>query len=224
MKNTILIIDDEKDIRLLLTDYFSMKGYEVICASGGKEGIQTAKELKPDIILLDVNMPDIDGMGVCSAVRNEVDCPIVFLTARDSEQDLVHGLRIGGDDYITKPFQMRELSARIESHLRRDERLLKRKKERSEGVYIDYRSMTVSFNGEPIPFTKTEFDIIALLSRYKGQVFDRERIYEAIRGYDSQGDNTVITEHMRKIRRKFSDAGCDNCVETVWGVGYKWVK
>lgn len=223
MNTKLLIADDELSITSLINDYFSLIGYDVYTAHDGEEVLEKLS-IEPDIIILDINMPKMDGFEVCQQIRNTIDCPILFLTARDNEHDLVHGLRIGGDDYITKPFNLRELNARIESHLRREKRNEEKSNMLNRGLSIRCDEMVISYNGKAIPFTKTEFKIIELLSRHKGQIFDRERIYESVKGYDSNKDNTVITEHIRKIREKFVEASCGPCIETVWGVGYKWIK
>lgn len=223
MSKKLLIADDELNITSLINDYFSLIGYEVYTANDGMEVLEKLS-IKPDIIILDINMPKMNGFDVCQEIRNTVDCPIIFLTARDNEHDLIHGLRIGGDDYITKPFNLRELNARIESHLRREERSTEKSNMLNRGLSIRADEMVISYNGITIPFTKTEFKIIELLSRHKGQIFNRERIYEHVKGLDSNKDNTVVTEHIRKIREKFENASCGPCIETVWGVGYKWIK
>ncbi|MEG0377074.1 MAG: response regulator transcription factor [Eubacterium sp.] len=224
MKNKILIVDDEKDIVSLLRDYFELNGYEVMTAGGGNEAIKRAEDL-PDIILLDINMPDRDGLSVCQRIRDFVACPILFLTARVEDSDKVKGFAIGGDDYIIKPFSLDELGARVAAHLRRETR--KRQASRvwfDNELVIDYTEHQVYLKNRPIRFAKKEFDIIELLSQNAGQVFDKERIYERVWGLEGTGDNTVVAEHIRRIRAKFSAFGRADTIETVWGVGYKWRK
>ena len=202
MNEKILVVDDEKDIRKLLTDFFQLQGYQVYTARNGQEALDKIS-VNPDIILLDINMPQMDGMEVCKKIRNYVTCPILFLTARIQEQDQINGLMIGGDDYIMKPFAVRELGARVAAHLRREQRTAAREDVRfQQDLVINYSSRQVLFQGKPINFTRTEFDLVEFLSLHKGQVFSRERIYELVWGYDSQGDSDIIMEHIRRIRMK----------------------
>lgn len=150
-------------------------------------------------------------------------CPILFLTARITEQDKVDGLTAGGDDYITKPFSLRELTARIEAHLRREAREHQASEVvAAQGVIINRSNRKVFAGGQEIGFSRREFDILDFLMSHPNQVFDRERIYTAVWGIDGQGDAGVIKEHVRKIRQKLSEACCDELIETVWGMGYRW--
>lgn len=223
MAEKIMIVDDEKDIVFLLRDYFNLNGYEVITAYDAHQATEKLSE-KPDLILLDINMPVKNGLDFCKQIRNHTDCPIIFLTARTEESDILAGLSVGGDDYITKPFNLRELLGRVQAHLRREKRVRNEKEAQNDGLIINYSGMSVTIGGAAVKFTKTEFEIIELLSLNPGQVFSREKIYECVIGYDADGDNTVITEHIRKIRKKFTEAGGSSYIETVWGLGYKWVK
>ena len=223
MNEKILVVDDEKDIRKLWTDFFQLQGYQVYTARNGQEALDKIS-VNPDIILLDINMPQMDGMEVCKKIRNYVTCPILFLTARIQEQDQINGLMIGGDDYIMKPFAVRELGARVAAHLRREQRTAAREDVRfQQDLVINYSSRQVLFQGKPINFTRTEFDLVEFLSLHKGQVFSRERIYELVWGYDSQGDSDIIMEHIRRIRTKLRKYTETSYIETVWGVGYKWI-
>ena len=224
MNASILIVDDEADIVELLKDYFELNGYLVLTALNGEEAVKQA-ERGPDLILLDINMPRMDGLTVCKRIRDAISCPILFLTAKVEDADKVNGFRVGGDDYIVKPFSISELGARVAAHLRREERHTVQNKARFDGdLTIDYTGRTVFFGKTAIPFAKKEFDIVELLSMNPGQVFDKERIYEKVWGWDSEGDSTVVAEHIRRIRQKLSSAGCPGKIETVWGVGYKWGK
>lgn len=224
MKYKILIADDERDIVYMLKDYFELNGYDVLTAFGGLEAVKKA-EKQPDIILLDINMPDIDGMEVCMRIRNYVACPILFLTARIEDSDKIKGFGVGADDYIVKPFSIDELGARVGAHLRRERRQRESAKVRfDDNLTIDYTERELYCNGEKIPLAKKEFDIIELLSQHIGQVFSKERIYELVWDYDSEGDSSVVAEHIRRIRSKFAKADMKQYIETVWGVGYKWTK
>ncbi len=221
----ILICDDEADIVTMLTDYFEMNGYEVLSAMNGTEAIAlTAKN--PDIILLDINMPCGDGISVCKKIRDYVSCPILFLTAKVEESDKILGFASGADDYIIKPFSINELGARVSAHLRRERRnAVSAKAVKYFGeLTVDYAAKTVVCKDTAVTLAKKEFEIIELLSLNAGQVFDKERIYERLWGYDAEGDSSVVAEHIRRIRNKLSPFNEDYHIETVWGVGYKWTK
>ena len=220
----ILVSDDEKDVVSLLKDYFEMNDYLVITAYSGAEAIEKTSQ-DPDVILLDVNMPEGDGLSVCKKIRDHVSCPILFLTARIEDSDKIAGFATGGDDYIIKPFSIDELGARVSAHIRRDRRIKTQSNVRFFGnITIDYTAKTVTAENSVIEFAKKEYKIIELLSVNCGQVFDKERIYEKIWGYDAEGDSSVIAEHIRRIRAKLSKFGGEHHIETVWGMGYKWVK
>lgn len=221
-KYKLLIVDDERDIVALLRDHFMYRGYDVLTAYNGKEAILLTQE-QPDLILIDINMPSMNGLEVCENIRSLISCPIIFVSAKVDESDKIKGLSVGGDDYIIKPFSIQELSARVEAHLRRDERHLKKTRIKFfDGLQIDYGAKEITREGEIIPFTKKEYEIIEFLSIHRGQVFDKERMYEKLWGFDGVGDATVISEHIRKIRAKFAISGLDQPIETVWGLGYKW--
>lgn len=218
----ILIVDDEQDVVNLLRNYFELCGYDVLSAYDGEKALEKISQ-KPDIILLDINMPKLNGLEVCKKIREFVSCPILFLTANVEDIDKINGFSVGGDDYITKPFSLDELGARVSAHLRRDMRLQKRSDLKfNDDLVIDYSSKSVYFKDNQIPFSKTEFDIIELLSTNAGMVFDKERIYDRLWGYDSDGYSEIVVEHIRKIRAKFAAAGCKSYIATVWGCGYKW--
>lgn len=224
MKHRILIVDDEVDIADMLCGYFELNGYDVITAYCGNEAVEKAS-MNPDLILLDINMPDIDGLEVCKRIRDFVSCPILFLTARIEDSDKIKGFVTGGDDYIVKPFSIDELGARVDAHIRRENRQKNHSKVTFDGrLIIDYTERCVYYNNIAVNFAKKEFDIIELLSQNKGQVFDKERIYEAVWSWDSEGDSSVVAEHIRRIRAKFGSLEAKTYIETVWGVGYKWVK
>ena len=222
MAEKILIVDDVGDIVRLLESYFSRLGYQTLTAFSGAEALAKASA-GPDIILLDVNLPDMDGFEVCRRIREGVSCPILFLTARIEDSDKVKGFAVGGDDYVVKPFSLEELGARVAAHLRREVRRSAAMSVRfDDELMINYTDRTVSVRGRELSFARKEFDIIELLSQNAGQIFDRERIYERVWGYDSEGDSAVVAEHIRRIRAKLSAAGAKPYIQTVWGVGYKW--
>ena len=191
----VLIVEDERDIADMLADYFGIEGYRTLVAGDAASAVEACRR-GPDVILLDVNLPDGDGFEVCAKVRDAVACPIVFLTARVEDADAVAGFAAGGDDYVTKPFSLEVLGARVRAHLARRD-------------------------GRPVELARKDFDIVALLAKRPGQVFDRDMIREL--AWDEPGDSSVVTEHIRRIRRAFAQAGCEaDPIETSWGVGYSW--
>ncbi len=219
----ILVADDEADIVSMLRGFLEGRGYFVLSATNGEETLKQV-ERQPDLILLDINMPGINGYEVCRRIRDHVSAPVLFLTARITDADKVEGFSAGGDDYIVKPFSLTELEARIKAHLRRE---LRRRASHAVkfygGLSIDYCARAVLINGQSVGLVKKEFDIVALLSQNAGQVFDKERIYEKVWGYESEGDSGVVAEHIRRIRGKLSALSGQTYIETVWGCGYKWI-
>jgi two-component system, OmpR family, lantibiotic biosynthesis response regulator NisR/SpaR len=220
----ILIVDDETDVTEMLKDYFMLKNYEVLVAEDGEQALNKIK-FAPDIILLDVNMPKLDGFEVCMKIRELVSCPIVFLSARQEEGDKIRGLEIGGDDYIVKPFSLKELEARLKAHLIREERVKQKSVIRySEGLLIDYSSKKIFYEEMEICLTSLEFSIIEFISLNPGRVYDIEMIYANVSGYDSEADSRVITVLISRIRKKFRTFFKYEHIETVWGIGYRWKK
>ena len=224
MHNKILMVDDDRELLKMLSRYFTWKNYVVITAENGIEALEKINT-NPDIILLDVNMPGMDGIEVCRRIRDTVSCTIIFLTAKVEEQDRVMGLLSGGDDYILKPFSLKELDARIIAHLKREERLRRKTEQRFYGdLVIDYACKQVQIKGQSVELTKLEYEIIEFLSMNPEIVFEKERIYEKINGYDAEGDSRVVTELIRRIRKKIKVYTEQEYIETVWGMGYKWTK
>lgn len=224
MAYKILIIDDDIELLKMLRKFFLLKKYEIITAENGMEALNKIN-LQPDLILLDINMPKIDGIEVCQRIRDKVDCPILFLTARVEEQDIVNGLSSGGDDYILKPFSLKELDARITAHLKREVRRQNRTECRFQGEFvIDYAAKTVQIHNNYLELTRLEYAIIEFLSMNPGMVFDKDRIYEKVCGFDAEGDSRVITELVRRIRKKLQQYTKTEYIETVWGMGYRWIK
>ncbi|WP_353093546.1 response regulator transcription factor [Tissierella praeacuta] len=224
---TILIIDDEEDLVRIITDILEVNGYNVLTAYNGFDGIEMSRK-KPDLIILDIMMPDIDGFSVCNLIRDNVGCPILFLSAKDSEKDKIKGFAIGGDDYITKPFSLKELVSRVKAHLRREKRKLKKEDTtflNFKNLDIDLKGLNVRVNNENINLTKKEFEIVELLALNTGQVFSKDQIYDKIWGYNGLGDTSTVTEHIKNIRFKIGSLDKENkYIETVWGLGYKWEK
>jgi len=218
----ILIVDDEKMMTDLLSDHLRDCGYDTFVANNSSEAAALLQKL-PDLIILDINMPGTNGLELCKNIRNHTACPILFVTARITEQDKINGFQYGGDDYITKPFSLNELTARVAAHLRRDERGKNKPNIlTSNELLVNLSERTVFYNGTEIPFSKREFELIEFLITNANQVFDRERIYERVWGYEAEGNSDVVKEHVRKIRSKLHKITGNNYIETVWGVGYKY--
>lgn len=222
MSHKILIVDDEPGIVAVVQNYFEMAGYQVAAAYNGADALKQLARM-PDLVLLDINMPDMDGITVCQKIRGHITCPILFLTARIETADKIRGFSAGADDYIIKPFDLDELGARVAAHLRREERKQGQSSLRFFGdLVIDYTKREISIGQQPVALSRKEFDIVEFLSVNAGQVFDRERIYEAVWGLEGDGSSDTIMEHVRKIRAKFGALSRQPYIETVWGVGYKW--
>lgn len=216
----ILIIDDEPDILALVNNILSKDHHRVTVKTSARH-MPLNEYSTFDLILLDVMMPDIDGFELCTQIRDIVDCPILFLTAKSMETDIMFGLSVGADDYIVKPFRAGELKARVNAHLRRENRG-KNHMLSASGVKFNLSAKEISIDKEKINFTKSEYQICEFLARNKGQVFSKEQIYESVYGYDRESDSSTITEHVKNIRSKLS-AREVSPIETVWGIGYKWV-
>lgn len=215
----ILAVDDEKEVLLLIQNALQKEGHQVTIESDATK-INEKTLSHYDLILLDVMMPQIDGFTLCSKIRMNVDCPILFLTAKTMESDVIKGLSLGGDDYITKPFGVMELRARIAAHLRRENRE-KQNAFSISGLRFLLSSKEIYFKNNLIKFTKSEYEICEYLALNHGQVFSKEKIYEVIYGFDKKSDTFVITEHIKNIRAKLQKYKIKP-IETVWGIGYKW--
>ncbi len=215
----ILVVDDEQPILELIKNGLRKDGY-LITACQTAADVDMQKLHLYDIILLDVMMPGVDGFEYCKKIRNIVDCPILFLTAKTLEEDILYGLGIGADDYITKPFRIAELRARVNAHLRREQR------ERHstlifERIKFDLAAKELWVAGNRVTLTKSEYLICEYLARNKGQVFTKEQIYEAVFGLDGDSDNSTIATHIKNIRAKLEKLNIQP-ISTVWGIGYKW--
>jgi DNA-binding response OmpR family regulator len=215
----ILAVDDEERILRLIRNALEKEGYEVTAVSDPLK-IRKLRLQEYQLILLDVMMPGMDGFTLCEEIRDLADCPILFLTAKTEEKDIMRGLGIGGDDYITKPFGIGELRARVAAHLRRETRE-KRHMVSVDGVQFYLKEKRVRYREKEIEFTKSEYAICEYLALNHGQVFSKDRIYEHVFGYEKESDNSVITEHIKNIRAKCLKVGLEP-VETVWGIGYRW--
>ncbi|MCQ4088043.1 response regulator transcription factor [Saccharibacillus sp. JS10] len=224
MSETVLLVDDERDMVAFMRDALEDEGYKVLCAYGAEQALGLLA-YKPDVIVLDVMMPGMDGYELCAAIREQASCPILFVSARRSEEDRVLGLMAGGDDYLIKPFGLREFKTRIYAHLRREkrDRATSDRFLRFGKLAIDGKGREVRLGKTEIALTAREFDILLLLALHPAQAFAREDIYERIWGLEAEGDSATVTEHVKKIRAKLSVVDAEsNPISTVWGVGYKW--
>lgn len=215
----ILVIDDEKGILDLIKNGLQKDGHLVTVRQSAEQA--AAEKLnRYDLIILDIMMPGMDGFAFCEKIRKLVDCPILFLSAKTLENDITYGLGLGADDYLTKPFRVAELRARVNAHLRRE----KRERHASlsfERIKIDLSAKEIRADGELIPFTKSEYLICEYLAKNKGQVFSKEQIYEAVFSLEGESDNSTISTHIKNIRAKLNQFEIQP-ITTVWGIGYKW--
>ncbi len=215
----ILAIDDDKAMLALIKNALSKDGHTVTCIGQVTETLQD--NLSPyDLILLDIMMPGTDGYTFCREIRSYTDCPILFLTAKSLEEDVAFGFSVGADDYIKKPFSILELRARVNAHLRRDQR------EKVQcfcvgSVRFFLIKKEIWADGEKLSFTKSEYEISLLLAKNHGQIYSKEQIFENVFGYDKESDISAITEHIKNIRKKLAAAGLSP-IETIWGIGYRW--
>ena len=222
MANTILVVDDEKNIVQLSRLYLRNEGYRVEEAYDGKQALEKARAVNPDLIILDLMMPEMDGLSVCRELRKTSNVPIIFLTARDDDVDKIVGLEVGADDYVTKPFNPREPVARVKAILRRSQGSIAPESVLEVGdVRLDPMRREVTIAGKPITLRAKEFDLLAAFMRYQGLVLDRERLLSLVWGQDFYGDTRTIDVHVAWLREKLTRATAR--VQTVWGVGYKLV-
>lgn len=215
----ILVIDDDADILALIKNTLQLQNYLVKTFISANQ-VDRSKLADYDLILLDIMMPDVDGLSFCRDIRNLVDCPILFLTAKSQEADVVTGLSYGADDYICKPFGVQELLARVDAHLRRE----RREHHASlvlEPIRFDLSAKRVTAKGKKLDLTKSEYEICELLAKRRGQVFSKDQLYDYLYAYEERGTPAAIAEHIKNIRAKFRTIGLEP-IETVWGIGYKW--
>ena len=219
----ILAVDDDRDLCTLLKTALERDGHTVETRCAGAD-VTAALCRWADCILLDIMMPGEDGFATCRRIRTLTEAPILFLTARTDEPSVLTGLGIGADDYLSKPFRLAELRARVNAHLRRQNRAPQHRLVRG-GVCFDLAAKSAAVGGTQLPFTKSEYAICEFLALHAGQTFGKEQIYEAVFGYDGTADDTAITQHIKNIRAKLSTAGLaspETVLKTVWGVGYLW--
>ena len=230
MKNKVLIVDDEKAIVDIISFNLKKEGYDVCTAYDGQEALDKVYSYDPDLILLDIMMPKIDGLQVCRKIRERLNTPIIMLTAKAEEVDKVLGLELGADDYVTKPFGMRELMARVKANLRRnnhienEESLDDRKVIRHEDLIIDLERYEVTKDGETLDLTLREYELLTFLASQKGQVFSREVLLEKVWGYEYYGDVRTVDVTIRRLREKVEDKPSKpEYVLTKRGIGYYFI-
>jgi DNA-binding response OmpR family regulator len=220
-QQTVLVVEDESSIASFVSLYLKNAGYAVKTAATGGEALSTVATGTPDLIVLDLMLPDIDGIEVCKRIRQRSDVPILMLTARDEDVDKIIGLEVGADDYLTKPFNPRELVARVKSVLRRaipDRRLPETELMRHGDLTVDAGRREVRVGEEEVQLAPKEFDLLWELLDHRGLVLTRDQLLERVWGYTFAGDTRTVDVHVRQLRRKLGDA---SPIVTVWGVGYK---
>ncbi len=221
----VLVADDDINVHQSLNTYFRREGYQTLSAYDGEDAVRQARQARPDMMLLDIMMPKMDGLMVCREIRKFSNLPIIMLTAKGEEFDKLLGLELGADDYITKPFSPREVLARVKAVLRRIYEL----KEDAKGNHliisnldIDMGAFIVKLNDQVVPCTPKEIEILWTLANNPGMVFSREHLLQSIWGYDFLGDTRAVDSHIKRIRAKLCQEGNPWDIKTVWGVGYRF--
>lgn len=221
---TILVVEDERSIRTVVRTYLENAGYTAVCTDNGLDAITLARETKPDMVVLDLNLPGMDGMEVAARLRQSSDVYILMLTARTEEEDRVAGLRIGADDYLTKPFSPRELVARVDAMMRRARRITPLKRGfHFAHLSVDPDSHEVLAGDTIIEMTQTEFGVLLELVRHAGRVLTRDQLIDRVWGVDFYGNDRVVDVYVGQVRRKLEQATGEGLIQTVRGVGYKFV-
>lgn len=224
MNKTILIIDDDKKLNNLLSDYFLKFGFKVTTVTHPDEGLKILKREQPDIIILDIMLPKMDGFEVCKEIRKEYSVPIIMLTARGEVTDRIVGLELGADDYLPKPFEPRELVARIQSVLRRSSEDLKSGIIKFGRLVVDIEKHSVLLDGKNVDLTTMEFEILSLFVRNPGKVFTRDHLMDRIRGIEWEAFDRSIDVLISRLRQKLNDhPKKPSFIKTIWGTGYKFI-
>ena len=225
MATTVLIVEDDRNIAELLQMYLEKEGYAVTIALDGGQGLEKFRAIKPDMVLLDVMMPVMDGWAVCRAIRAESQTPIIMLTAKSETSDKVQGLRAGADDYITKPFEMREVLARVEAVLRRSIAASGEKKARKlifDKLTIDMDAFELTVDGKKVDTPPKEMELLFYLASSPNRVYTRNQLLDEVWGFDYFGDSRTVDVHVKRLREKLEGVSEQWCLKTVWGVGYKF--
>lgn len=225
--NRILIIEDDIDLSKIIRDFLSNDNYNVRQAYNGKDGLELAKSFMPDLIILDIMLPELDGIDVCKNIRSTSNIPIIIISAKSSDYDKVLALGVGADDYLTKPFSQIELVARVKSHLRRANEFTINKNIQDKSIKklgaltIDSESYKASINGKDIDFSPKEFQLLDFLTSNPSKVYTKEQLIDSIWGYTEFIDQNTIAVYIGRLREKLAKENINN-IKTVWGVGYKW--
>ena len=225
MAMSVLIVEDDKNIAELLQLYLEKQGYAVTVAADGGQGLTKFRSIQPDLVLLDVMMPVMDGWAVCRTIRSESDTPVIMLTAKAELDDKVAGLRSGADDYITKPFEMREVLARIEAVLRRSDRKAPETPARRltfDKLTIDMDAFELVVDGNRLDIPPKEMELLFYLASSPNRVYTRNQLLDEVWGFDYFGDSRTVDVHIKRLREKLEDISDQWCLKTVWGVGYKF--
>lgn len=219
----IFVVDDEKNIRDILQKYIENEGYKVTLFSDGQHVFQEMLRLKPDLLIIDIMMPRLDGLELCKEIRKHSDIPIIFVSARDGEFDRILGLELGGDDYLTKPFSPRELMVRIKNIFKRVEKSAIYPKQiiTVRDVTIDSERRYIEKDGQEMKFTTREYDLFVFLAQNKGKPYTREELLEFIWGYEYAGDGRLIDDLVKRVRKKLDMHQSTVEVSTIWGYGYR---
>ncbi len=219
-KKRVLLVDDEPKIAEVLRAYLEREGFQVLTAVTGRQAIERVNASNPELVILDLNLPDVDGLEVCRTIRKASSVPIIMLTGRGEEVDKIVGLEVGADDYITKPFSAREVVARVKAVLRRQPSETQHTAIVTGHLVVDPARYEVTCEGKRLELTTTEFKLLATLARNPGIVFSRAQLLDAVQGIDSAGYDRTIDVHVKNLRQKMPD-GCKCQIETVRAVGYK---
>ncbi|MBQ6799232.1 MAG: response regulator transcription factor [Oscillospiraceae bacterium] len=224
MSKSILIVEDDGNIADLLRLYLEKEGFRVLIASDGAMGVELFRKEKPALILLDLMLPVLDGWGVCRTIRQESDVPIIMLTAKGETMDKVTGLKLGADDYITKPFEMKEVLARIEAVLRRsgEETVKSGKRLEYDRLLIDMDAFELTVNGKKVDTPPKEMELLFHLASAPNRVYTRNQLLDEVWGFDYFGDSRTVDVHIKRLREKLEGVSDQWSLKTVWGVGYKF--
>ena len=225
MAVSVLIVEDDKNIAELLQMYLEKEGYAVTVAYDGGQGLSKFRAIRPDIVLLDVMMPVMDGWTVCKSIRAESQTPVIMLTAKSETDDKVAGLKSGADDYITKPFEMKEVLARMEAVLRRSAGITADTKARRlvfDKMTIDMDSFELTVNGKRVDTPPKEMELLFYLASSPNRVYTRNQLLDEVWGFDYFGDSRTVDVHVKRLREKLEGVSEKWCLKTVWGVGYKF--
>ena len=224
MAITVLIVEDDKNIAELLQMYLEKEGYAVALAADGGQGVSKFRAIKPDLVLLDLMLPVMDGWGVCKAIRAESQVPIIMLTAKGETADKVTGLKGGADDYITKPFEMKEVLARIEAVLRRTGNVVEKKPNKLvfDKLIIDMDAFELTVDGKKVDTPPKEMELLYYLASSPNRVYTRNQLLDEVWGFDYFGDSRTVDVHVKRLREKLEGVSDQWSLKTVWGVGYKF--